>query len=185
LGKKAHFADVMFDLYKRISGGNNLYPPAVGFIFDKECLSELDIEALRRRKPHPIKFIEQRMYENYLLHPNAIGFVLNQEDKEQKQSLTGKEIREGLETHKSNKNYFPKKSTDKELSDSQWVDKNIDAAKLLDALFANFSEARVEFRKTKHSVMLTEWLLENNPDSFAELVQFLRGILDAGKATVS
>jgi hypothetical protein len=32
--------------------------------------------------------------------------------------------------------------------------------------------------------MLTEWLLENNPDSFAELVQFLRGILDAGKAAV-
>jgi ABC-type lipoprotein export system ATPase subunit len=46
LGKKAHFADVMFDLYKRISGGNNLYPPAVGFVFDKECLSDSDIEAL-------------------------------------------------------------------------------------------------------------------------------------------
>ena len=83
LGKKAHFADVMFDLYKRISGGNNLYPPAVGFIFDKECLSDSDIEALERRKPHPLKFIKRRMYENYLLHPDAIAFVLNQEDKKQ------------------------------------------------------------------------------------------------------
>lgn len=185
LGKKAHFADVMFDLYKRISGGNNLYPPAVGFVFDKECLSESDIEDLERRKPHPIKFIKRRMYENFLLHPDAIAFVLNQEDNEQKQSLTGEEIGEWLESNKLNKNYFSKTSTEEDLSDSQWVDKNIDAAKLLDALFANFSEARVEFRKTKHSVMLTEWLLENNPDSFAELVQFLRGILDAGKATVS
>jgi predicted ATPase len=185
LGKKAHFADVMFDLYKRISGGNNLYPPTVGFVFDKECLSKSDIEDLERRKPHPIKFIKRRMYENYLLHPDAIAFVLNQEDKEQKQSLTGQEIREWLETNKSNKDYFSKTSTEKELSNSQWVDKNIDAAKLLDALFANFSEARVEFRKTKYSVMLTEWLLENNPDSFAELVEFLRGILDAGKAAVS
>ena len=184
LGKKAHFTEVMFDLYKRISGGNNLYPPAVGFIFDKECLSDSDIEALERRKPHPLKFIKRRMYENYLLHPDAIAFVLNQEDKEQKQSLTGEEIREWLESNKLNKNYFSKTSTQKELSDSQSVDKNIDAAKLLDALFANFSEARVEFRKTKHSVMLTEWLLENNPDSFAELVLFLRGILDVGKAAV-
>jgi hypothetical protein len=125
------------------------------------------------------------MYENYLLHPDAIAFVLNQEDKEQKQSLTGEGIREWLESNKLNKNYFSKTSTNKELSDSQWVDKNIDAAKLLDALFANFSEARVEFRKTKHSVMLTEWLLENNPDSFAELVQFLRAILDAGKVAMS
>ena len=185
LGKKAHFTEVMFDLYKRISGGNNLYPPAVGFVFDKECLSKQESEALKRRKPHPIEFIERRMYENYLLHPDAIAFVLNQEDKEQKQSLTGEEIREWLKTNKSNKDYFSKASTENKLSDSQWVDENIDAAKLLDALFANFSEARVEFRKTKHSVMLTEWLLENNPDSFAELVQFLRGILDAGKATVS
>lgn len=185
LGKKAHFADVMFDLYKRISGGNNLYPPAVGFVFDKECLSESDIEDLQRRKPHPIDFIKRRMYENYLLHPDAIAFVLNQEDKEQKQSLTGQEIREWLETNKSNKDYFSKASTEKELSNSQWVDKNIDAAKLLDALFATFSEARVEFRKTKHSVMLTVWLLENNPGCFDELVQFLQRILDAGKAPVS
>jgi hypothetical protein len=185
LGKKAHFADVMFDLYKRISGGNNLSPPAVGFVFDKECLSELEIEDIERRKPHPIKFIKRRMYENYLLHPGAIAWVLNPEDKEQKQCLTGEEIREWLESNKLNKDYFSKTSTEEELSDSQWVDKNIDGAKLLDALFANFSEARVEFRKTKHSVMLTEWLLENNLDSFAELVQFLRGILDAGKATVS
>ena len=185
LGKKAHFADVMFDLYKRISGGNNLYPPAVGFVFDKECLSESDIEDLQRRKPHPINFIERRMYENYLLHPDAIAFVLNQEDRERGQPVANEAVRQWLEINKSNRDYFPKLSTQKELSNSQWVDKNINAAKLLDVLFANFSEARVEFRKTKHSVMLTEWLLENNPDSFAELVQFLRGILDAGKATLS
>ena len=185
LGKKAHFTDVMFDLYKRISGSNNLYPPAVGFVFDKECLSESDIEDLERRKPHPIKFIKRRMYENFLLHPDAIAFVLTQEDKEQKQCLTGEEIREWLETNKLNKNYFSKTSTEEDLSDSQWVDKNIDAAKLLDALFATFSEARVEFRKTKHSVMLTEWLLENNPGCFDELVQFLQRILDADKAAMS
>jgi hypothetical protein len=35
-------------------------------------------------------------------------------------------------------------------------------------LFSELSEARVEFRKTTHSVMLTEWLLENNPDTFAD-----------------
>ncbi len=185
LGKKAHFADVMFDLYQRLSGGNNLYPPAVGFVFDKECLSKSDIEALERRKPHPLKFIKRRMYENYLLHPDAIAAVLDREDAGREQPLADGEVREWLETNKSNRDYFPKLSTQKELSNSQWVDKNINAAKLLDVLFAKFSEARVEFRKTKHSVMLTEWLLENDPDYFAELVQFLRGILDAGKAAVS
>jgi len=33
--------------------------------------------------------------------------------------------------------------------------------------------------------MLTEWLLENDSDYFAELVDFLQRILDDGKATVS
>ncbi|WP_333352695.1 AAA family ATPase [Microcoleus sp. herbarium14] len=185
LGKKAHFADVMFDLYQRLSGGNNLYPPAVGFVFDSECLSKSELEDLQRRKPHPINFIERRMYENHLLHPDAIAFVLNQEDRERGQPVANEAVRQWLEINKSNRDYFPKLSTQKELSNSQWVDKNINAAKLLDVLFAKFSEARVEFRKTKHSVMLTEWLLENDPDYFAELVQFLRGILDAGKAAVS
>src|SRR4028119_2011067 len=67
LGKKAHFADVMFDLYKRISGGNNLYPPAVGFVFDKENRTKQDLTDLRKRSPEPVHFLERCMYENYLL----------------------------------------------------------------------------------------------------------------------
>jgi len=190
LGKKAHFADVMFDLYQRLSGGNNLYPPAVGFVFDKECLSELDIEDLRRRKPHPIKFIKRRMYENYLLHPDAIAAALNDEDAGREQPVSGEEVRERLETHKLNKNYFPKPDiqrskddTPKHLANAKWIDK-IDAAKVLAALFAELSEARVQFKKTSHSLMLTEWLLENNPEHFADLAQFLRDILDKGKAAL-
>jgi NACalpha-BTF3-like transcription factor len=185
LQKKDNFANVMFDLYERISGGNNLYPPALGFVFDKECLSDSDIEDLKRRRPHPLKFIPRRMYENYLIHPDAIAFVLTQEDKKQKQSFTGEKIREWLETNKSNKDYFSKTSTDKDLSNPEWVDKNINAAKLLEALFANLTEPKVYFKKTTDSVILTEWLLENDPDCFAELVDFLQRILDAGQPTVS
>ncbi len=32
--------------------------------------------------------------------------------------------------------------------------------------------------------MLTKWLLENNPEHFAELAQFLKDILNKGKAAV-
>ena len=185
LRKKDHFANVMLDLYERISGGNNLYPPAIGFVFDKECLSDSDIEDLKRRRPHPLKFIPRRMYENYLMHPDAIAFVLNQNIEEHKQFITSQEVQKWLESNKSNKEYFSTASTEKDLSDPQWVDKHINAAKLLEKLFANFPEAKVEFSKTTHSVMLTEWLLENDSDYFAELVDFLQRILDAGEATVS
>src|SRR4028118_1851289 len=189
LGKKAHFVDVMFDLYQRLSGGNNLYPPAVGFVFDRENRTKQDLTDLRKRSPEPIHFLERCMYENYLLYPDAIAAVLNREDAGREQPLTSESVREGLETNKvklkEKKDFFSKDTTQQDLSNPQYVDANINAAKLLDVLFSELSEARVEFRKTTHSVMLTEWLLENNPEHFAELVQFLRGILDPGKAAVS
>jgi predicted ATP-dependent endonuclease of OLD family len=188
LGKKAHFVDVMFDLYQRLSGGNNLYPPAVGFVFDRENRTQQDLTDLQKRSPEPVHFLERCMYENYLLHPDAIAAVLNRDDAGREHALTSEAVREGLESNKDKlkekKDCFSKDATPEELSNPQYVDKNINAAKLLDVLFAELSFARVKFRKTKHSIMLTEWLLENNPEHFAELAQFLRGILDSGKTAV-
>jgi predicted ATPase len=190
-GKRAH---LVFDVYDKLSGGSSLFPPTIGFVFDRENKCERQRNDLKKRSQHPVEFLDRRMYENYLLHPDAIAAVLNQEDAGREQPLTSVEVREWLETNKSNKNYFPKISTQQDLSNPQtqqdisnpqWVDENIDAAKLLDALFSHFSEARVKFNKTKHSVMLTEWLLENNPDCFAELVKFLQRILAAGEETFS
>ncbi len=129
------------------------------------------------------------MYENYLLHPDAIAAVLNRDDAGREHALTSEAVREGREINKvklkEKKDCFSKDTTPEDLSNPQYVDENINAAKLLDVLFAELSFARVKFRKTKHSIMLTEWLLENNPEHFAELAEFLRGILDAGKAAVS
>jgi len=188
LGKKAHFADVMFDLYRRLSGGNNLYPPAVGFMFDRENRTKQDMKDLQKRSSEPVHFLERCMYENYLLYPDAITAVLNQEDRERQQPLTSESVRESLETNKvklkEKKDFFSKDTTQQELSNPQYVDANINAAKLLDVLFSELSEARVKFRKTTHSVKLTEWLLENNPEHFASLAQFLRGILENGKEAV-
>jgi ABC-type lipoprotein export system ATPase subunit len=181
LGKKAHFADVMFDLYKRLSGGNNLYPPAIGFVFDQENRTEQDMKDLQKRSPEPVYFLERCMYENYLLHANAIAFVLNQVDAGREQPLTSEAVQQWLKANKLDKSFFSKTSTQENLSNPQWVDENINAAKLLDKVFADLSKTGVKFRKTTHSIMLTEWLLEKNPEHFAELVQFLRGILDKGK----
>jgi AAA15 family ATPase/GTPase len=181
-GKRAH---LVFDVYDKLSGGSSLFPPTIGFVFDRESKSERERNDLQKRSQHPVEFLDRRMYENYLLHPDAIAAVLDREDAGREQPLVGDEVREWLETNKSNKDYFPKNSTQQDLSNPQWVDEHIDAAKLLGVLFDKLSEARVEFRKTKHSIMLTEWLLENKPGCFAELVQFLQRILDKGNAAVS
>jgi AAA15 family ATPase/GTPase len=186
-GKRAH---LVFDVYDKLSGGSSLFPPTIGFVFDRESKSERERNDLQKRSQHPVEFLDRRMYENYLLHPDAIAAVLNHEDAGREQPVSGAEVRERLETHKLNKNCFPKPNTQcskddtpKHLANAKWIDK-IDAAKVLAALFAELSEARVQFKKTSHSLMLTEWLVENNPEHFAELAQFLRDILDKGKAAL-
>jgi hypothetical protein len=168
-GKRAH---LVFDVYDKLSGGSSLFPPTIGFVFDLEerCLQER--EDLQKRSQRPVEFLKRRMYENYLLHPDAIAAALNHEDAGREQPVSDEEVREWLEINKLNKNYFSKETTQQELSNPQWVDENINAAKLLDNLFSKLSSARVKFRKTTHSIMLTEWLLDNDPEYFAELAQF-------------
>lgn len=179
VGKKVQLANVMFDLYDRLSSGKTLFPPAIGFVFDREGLLEREINDIKRRSSHPIEFINRRMYENYLLHPEAIAYILNEEDKEeQKEPITSLKVQEWLEENKHNKHYFPNGTPQEKLSDSKWVDENIDAAKLLDDLFANFSETRVKFRKPRHPTMITEWVVDKDPNHFSELAEFLRGVLD-------
>lgn len=75
-GKHAH---IIFDIYDKLSGGKSLFPPAIGFIFDREGRSEKVIEDLRKRSQSPVEFLPRRMYENYLLHPKAIASVINEE----------------------------------------------------------------------------------------------------------
>jgi len=68
------------------------------------------------------------------------------------------------------KNSSPKNISLKKSLDAQDVEADINAAKLLSTLFDELSSASVKFKKIPHSIELTEWLLKNEPDHFAELV---------------
>jgi predicted ATPase len=189
LGKKEHFANVMFDLYRRLSGGNNLSPPILGFVFDQENRDDQQMIDLQKRSSEPVYFLKKCMYENYLLHPNAIAAILNLYDLGQQHAFTSETIQKELETNKvklmQKKDCFSKNATPEQLSNPQFIDTNINAAKLLSMLFEELSSGLLKFNKTEHSIMLTEWLLENDPEQFVELVQFLRHIFEEGEARIS
>jgi len=176
-GKRAH---VIFDIYDKLSGGKSLFPPAIGFVLDSESRSEREIEDLKRRTHNPVEFLPRRMYENYLLHPEAIAIVINEEDESREEPLSSTEVQEWLDKTKQEGHYLPKGVQKEGLSDSEWLC-NVDGANLLKSLFTEFSEARVEFSKTKHSFELTEWLVEKEPDRLSELAEFLQNVLDRGE----
>ena len=164
-GKKAH---IIFDVYDRLSGGKVLLPPAIGFILDRENKTEQQIEDLRKRSENKVYYLDRRMYENYLLVPEAIATIANQQDGFRDELVTIEEVKNLIEESKQD--------TDHNL----WRQK-VDGAKLLSKLFAEFSENRVNYVKTKHSFELTEWLVQNKPEKLSELADLLKTILTQTK----
>jgi hypothetical protein len=65
-----------------------------------------------------------------------------------------------------------------DVTNQSWLEK-VNGARLLRELFAALSGNREEYRKTVHSVQLTEWLIQNKPDSLVEVKGFLGSILAA------
>jgi predicted ATPase len=195
VGGKTQFAEVMFDLYGRLSGGKYLSPPVLGFVFDRENRDEEKRKDLKKRTSEKVHFLKKCMYENYLLHPNAIAAILTKLNPQPEHAVTSEAVRDKLEINKAKledelkkklekkKNSSPKNTILEKKSDAQDVEADIDAAKLLKTLFTELSFPPVKFEKNPHSIMLTDWLLKNEPDHFVELVDFLRPILEAGTAT--
>lgn len=163
-------ANLIFDLYRRLSTGQALFPSAVGFLFDREKLSDTEITDIKRNPPAPVEFLPRRLYENYLIHADAISAILNLEDEEREEQVTSEQITEWVTTWKL------KETKPVAQDEAEWI-VTVDGAKLLKELFWDFSENRVEFRKTRHSKMLTEWLVENDPNSLVELALFLKRFL--------
>ncbi|NMF58787.1 ATP-dependent nuclease [Pseudanabaena yagii] len=158
-GRRAH---IIFDVYDKLSGSHNLFPPAIGFIFDREKRTEQEMEDLRKRSSNPVKFLPRRMYENYLLDSDAIASVVNELDEGQEKIITVSDVDAILEECK--KANCKKDSPDGSL---------IDGANTLKDIFLKLTESRVEFSKTRDSVKLTEWLIANKPESLKEISDIL------------
>jgi hypothetical protein len=118
------------------------------------------------------------MYENFLLIPEAIQAVLSALPSFQGVSVTVEGVKEWLETNGGKRTYLDEPTERIDIRSKTWLEK-VNGAKLLRDLFGQLSENREEYRKTVHSVQLTEWLVANNPDSLAEIKDFLDSILAA------
>ncbi len=167
-GKRAH---IIFDIYDKLSGGNTLFPPAIGFILDSEKRTEKEKQDISRRGKEKVKFLERCTYENYLLHPQAILEVLKQENPSLEIDIA--DIKNYIDEAKSTKRLLPQNC---ELKD--WESK-VDGAKLISQIFSKFSDNTVMYHKTKHSLEITNWLLEHEQNYLQELAEFLKEIIKA------
>lgn len=169
------------ETYRHVSSGgsNSLAPKALGFFIDREDRSDDQISRMKQIERGKIGFTNYRHYENYLLHPQGISEVLNASDSSGETRVSVEQVHEYIETYKNEKKYVAQKLTE---SKTRPYLATIDAANLLKDIFSHFSEKRVGYQKTTHSVELTKWLLANDPEHLNPLIEELTAFIEQCKA---
>jgi energy-coupling factor transporter ATP-binding protein EcfA2 len=170
----------VLELYLRLSRAKTLLPPAIAFVFDKECLTHEQKDDLTRMDRDRVRFFPRRMYENYLLDAAAVAAVMNSITGFRDRPILEDEVRQFFETKRGERKepgqqlrYFCRGIADVPID---W-ESSVDAAKLLEDSFRELSGGRASYEKTTHSVAITEWLIENRPAALGEVAEFLAPLL--------
>ena len=165
-------SQTVFDIYERLSGGRGLLPPSIGFIFDKEKRTSLQIADLRRQSKGLVSFTPRRMYENYLLNPHAIAAIMSQIEDFSDAPLTATRIEEWLRDNKWNNEYIQSKSDPEDRTEEKWIE-NVHGARILESAFRTLSENRFSYDKIEHGLALTKWIVEHAPSDLEEVADLL------------
>lgn len=173
-------ARTVLDIYSQLSRGCGLLPPAIGFILDTETRKDNALEELRKASSGRVHFLPRRMYENYLLNPKAITYVINSIDGFRDAPISEDEvtnwINNEIDAWKHGQRHSRKYGTYSEAKGHWQV--YIHAANLLSTLFSELSETRVSYDKVAYSVPITKWIVDNSPDDLREICHLLCEILD-------
>ncbi|MBZ5494347.1 MAG: ATP-binding protein [Acidobacteriia bacterium] len=161
----------VFSMYRTLTQGNPLLPPALAFILDRETRNQQQINELVRQSNDKAMFLPRRMFENYLLRPVAIAAVMNSLQGFSPEPITEAVIQDNLNRMATDARFFTPLTVQ-----DQW-EATIHAGRVLEFLFGDLSEHRVEYLKTRDSVALAKWLLENHPEDLSEVAGIIKTAL--------
>lgn len=162
----------VFRIYEYLSEAPGLLPPAIGYFFDREDRTQQEREDLEREGKGKVSFTSRRMYENYLLNPHALTWLLSEELGEgEGDRISPDEVDEWLEQHGREGKYFDNDPIDPSSAREDWS-RDVHGAKVLKDLFAHL-DPTLQYRKTKHGPQLTRWLCNNAPEDLEELARLI------------
>ena len=150
------------EVYTRLSKAGGLMPPAIGFIFDRDMRTPIEMEDIRRQSHGAVTFLSTRMYENYLLVPAAIASVLEQRGT----SVSTHAVTQALDARLADPKFFPKGDT--------FDRSNIDGWKVLQDLFWVLSSEKTVYEKVTDGSALTTWLLDHDSLVLSPIAELLR-----------
>jgi len=163
------------EVYQRLSTTTVLLPPALAFCFDSECLSDSDKQDLIRASRNLVHFLPRRMYENYLLDVPALTAVMNGIEGFREARIQEDEVRDFVELKRADQSFYCRGL---QRVPNDWTS-HIDGARVLREMFSDLSQNQVAYEKTRHSVAITEWILQNMPTHFQDLANWLLALLPA------
>ncbi|HYW20132.1 MAG TPA: AAA family ATPase [Nodularia sp. (in: cyanobacteria)] len=180
-------------IYKKLSSGAGLFPTAIAFIFDRDHKEEDEIKKLEEIG---LKFLKRPMYENYLLNPEAISAIVNEEAQKELAQLgddnavpkwlnspiTSIQVEECFDKIKQTKQCLLKNVKEEDVLDHDWF-LNFHGANFIDSVFKRLSGDHLKFCENKptYSLRITEWLIKNQPDFLSELSEELKICFNKGK----
>ncbi|GLQ50142.1 hypothetical protein GCM10010872_15910 [Dyella flava] len=165
----------VFDIYARLSEGASLLPPATAFVLDPEDRSLSKMKEMQRLSNDKLHWFPRRMYENYLLEPDAITHVLNEVDRGRIDAVTEEDVLHWIRQHGEEERYFEKNSV-VAYETADWA-VIVKGATVLRDIFSEFTEQRVTYDKVRHGAMLTKYLVRHPTEAIKELAEWLTGLL--------
>ena len=165
-------AKVVREIYTKLSVSNALVPRAVGFRLDREGRTDAQMNELESETARNIRFLHRRNYECYLLHPVAVVAVLSTVKFEPDVDLSAARIEQCMSALGGKRELGAARYWNNDIKNPVWL-KHVDGAKLLHLLFGEVTNQQLEYKKTTHSVALTEWLVANDREHIQELFDFV------------
>jgi hypothetical protein len=164
-------AERVLSVYERLSNTTSLLPQAVGFIFDSELRTGREMQELSNRGRGKVHWLPFRMFENYLLQPDAITHLINSIDRERPCPIEKEEVIEWLRRHGCEPAYLPKHSS-AEYGQPEW-EQVVHGAKVLNGVLSGMTENRYVYDKVRHGEMLTLFLVDHPSEKLRELATML------------
>jgi hypothetical protein len=162
--KKGMDPEEIVKIYERLATSSALVPPMVCILLDGEKRSIESRRTIEASSQGKLRFLDRRMLENYLLHPQAVVAAL----LELGQTIPEDSVRDAL------CNALGLQDLPDDLIE-------VDGAAALDKVFSELSGTSLEFRKTRDVPVLVTWILQNDPEHLATLRDCLRKSFGLGK----
>ena len=165
-------AELVCDVYRRLTAIAGLVPTRVAFVFDDEGRTEGKKAEIRTQLDGNAHFLPRRMYENYLLNASAIASYLEAFGIHADAAEINGHMENVLDD-RTKQRFYPDGCPGDPIA-------CIHAANVIEDVFSQFGEAKVAYKSHKRAVAihLTKWLLEHQSDQFSTLVEFLRPVLE-------